>query len=299
MRANPNESGIVLRLAETLAGQYQTEEAIEMYWRAFDRAEELDHKLDVVRKLTELYLQRGQLDRLFARLAAPGARRSTGREQSPGPRRRHVPGPGAMPPRATWGAPAPSSSGCWPPIPATPGCSGSFPSWPRKRATWKPRLAIRNCTKTWPRATKGKRGWAALLAKAGDLEEAQAVWAKAAAGKSQSFRVFLAMDNLLANGKPLPVLEITERMLRDDPATGRRFTARGSPSNSSARPRRRPRGFRSSPSSTVGDDEKSAFAKAQAQEPQASGQRRGDIAADPRRAGRPTAAGGTASGSPT
>ena len=34
MHANPAESGIVLRLAETLAGQYQTEEAIEMYWRA-------------------------------------------------------------------------------------------------------------------------------------------------------------------------------------------------------------------------------------------------------------------------
>ena len=68
VRANPNESGVVLRLAETLAGQYQTDEAIEMYWRAFDRAEELDHKLDVVKKLTELYLQRSQLDRLFARL---------------------------------------------------------------------------------------------------------------------------------------------------------------------------------------------------------------------------------------
>ena len=68
VRTNPNESGIVLRLAETLAGQYQTDEAIEMYWRAFDRALEIDHKLEVVRKLTELYLERSQLDRLFARL---------------------------------------------------------------------------------------------------------------------------------------------------------------------------------------------------------------------------------------
>ncbi len=39
-----------------------------MYWRAFDRAEDLDNKLDVVRKLTELYLQRNQLDRLLTRL---------------------------------------------------------------------------------------------------------------------------------------------------------------------------------------------------------------------------------------
>ena len=39
-----------------------------MYWRAFDKAENLDHKVDVVRRLTELYLQRNQLDRLLTRL---------------------------------------------------------------------------------------------------------------------------------------------------------------------------------------------------------------------------------------
>ena len=64
---------------------------------------------------------------------------------------------------------------------------------------------------------EGQARLGGLLAKAGDLEEAQAVWSKAAAGKSQSFRVFLAMDNLLSHEKPLPVLEITEAMLREDP----------------------------------------------------------------------------------
>ena len=33
VRANPSDTRAVLTLAETLAGQYQTEEAIEMYWR--------------------------------------------------------------------------------------------------------------------------------------------------------------------------------------------------------------------------------------------------------------------------
>ena len=55
-------------MAETLAGQYQTDEAIEQYWRAFDRSDDLDNKLDVVKRLTELYLQRNQLDRLLTRL---------------------------------------------------------------------------------------------------------------------------------------------------------------------------------------------------------------------------------------
>ncbi|MHB1558457.1 MAG: tetratricopeptide repeat protein, partial [Isosphaeraceae bacterium] len=68
VRANPRDSRAVLMLAETLAGQYQTDEAIELYWRAFDRADDLDNKLEVVRKLTDLYLQRNQLDRLLSRL---------------------------------------------------------------------------------------------------------------------------------------------------------------------------------------------------------------------------------------
>ena len=69
VRANPNDTKIILTLAETLAGQYQTEEAIEIYWRAFDRTDDLDAKLGVVSKLTELYLQRNQFDRLLTRLA--------------------------------------------------------------------------------------------------------------------------------------------------------------------------------------------------------------------------------------
>jgi len=68
VRANPNDTKIILTLADTLAGQYQTDEAIEIYWRAFDRTEDLDHKLDVVRKLAELYLQKNQFDRLLTRL---------------------------------------------------------------------------------------------------------------------------------------------------------------------------------------------------------------------------------------
>ena len=39
-----------------------------MYWRAFDKADDLDGKLGVVSRLTELYLQRNQFDRLLTRL---------------------------------------------------------------------------------------------------------------------------------------------------------------------------------------------------------------------------------------
>ena len=121
---------------------------------------------------------------------------------------------------------------------------------------------------------EGQARLASLLAKSGDLEEAQAVWSKAAAGKSQSFRVFQAMDNLLSNGKPLPVLEITEAMLASRPAaTGKHSTARGWPSSSSAGPRRPRRGFEKLIDLPVGDDEKSALRQGAGTQPAASGRR--------------------------
>ena len=58
-----------------------------MYWRAFDKSEDLDGKIGTVSRLTELYLQRNQLDRLFTRLlhqereaAAPGAAQGKSRD---------------------------------------------------------------------------------------------------------------------------------------------------------------------------------------------------------------------------
>ena len=45
---------------------------------------------------------------------------------------------------------------------------------------------------------------------AGELDLAQAVWSKMAAGKSGTSRVYQAIDSLLTNHKAEPVLEITE-----------------------------------------------------------------------------------------
>ena len=105
VRVNSNDTKIILTLAENLAGMYRTEEAIEMYWRAFDKAEDLDAKLGVVSRMTELYLQRNQFDRLLTRLqhqdrdARPERRasRSSATWPSAWPR--------PTPRRATWAPP--------------------------------------------------------------------------------------------------------------------------------------------------------------------------------------------------
>ena len=66
----PERRPALATLGDALAREFRTDEAIELYWRAFDRAGDLDTRLGHVAKLTDLYLQRNQFDRLIARLEA-------------------------------------------------------------------------------------------------------------------------------------------------------------------------------------------------------------------------------------
>ncbi|MES2789222.1 MAG: DUF1583 domain-containing protein, partial [Planctomycetota bacterium] len=68
VRVNPAEPKVVLALAAALAEQFKTPEAIDLYWRAFERSAEVEGKLDAITKLTELYLQTNHLDRMLDRL---------------------------------------------------------------------------------------------------------------------------------------------------------------------------------------------------------------------------------------
>jgi tetratricopeptide (TPR) repeat protein len=67
-RLNPNESSLLLSLGAALAGQFRSDEAIELYWQAFEKDKDLDDKLSVIGKLTELYLQTNHFDQLLERL---------------------------------------------------------------------------------------------------------------------------------------------------------------------------------------------------------------------------------------
>jgi tetratricopeptide (TPR) repeat protein len=68
VRVAPNDQKGQLLLASALAERFRTDEAIELYWRAFDTARTLEERLAIVPRLTELYLQTNQFDRLVERL---------------------------------------------------------------------------------------------------------------------------------------------------------------------------------------------------------------------------------------
>ncbi len=216
VRLDPNDTKIALALAGTLAEQYRTDEAIEMYWRAFDKSEELDGKIGTVSKLTELYLQRNQLDRLFTRLqhqereaAAAGAGQARSRDV------------------AICMAQAYASSG---------DLGSARAELERLLATdTRDTRLVQQLSKlaeeegdleTAARYQKqqnelspsddGSSRLAQLYVRSGELEEAEAVWSGMASGKSDRHRIFSAMDSLLAQKKVGPVSEIADALVRKD-----------------------------------------------------------------------------------
>ena len=68
IRINPNEPGLMMALGTALADQMRTDEAIELYWRAYEKSEELTDKSSMVTKLVPLYSQINQFEKLVERL---------------------------------------------------------------------------------------------------------------------------------------------------------------------------------------------------------------------------------------
>jgi tetratricopeptide (TPR) repeat protein len=68
VRVNPGDEASLRALAKTLADEFQTPEAIELYWRAFEKAADLDSQTQIVVALSNLYLRSNQFPKLIERL---------------------------------------------------------------------------------------------------------------------------------------------------------------------------------------------------------------------------------------
>ena len=263
VRVNPNESKVILTLAETLAGQFRTEEAIEIYWKAFEKAEDLDAKLGMVTRLTELYLQRNQFDRLLARL-----QRNQKETQQQAQQREF----------AICLAQAYASSGdlgmarselerllaanardvqLLQQLSKLSEEEGDFDS----AAKYQKQLV------ELAPSDEGSTRLAQLYVRLGEIDEAQAVWSKQAAGKSQPDRVLQALDSLLANDKPRAALEVTEGLLRKDPRDWEALYREGTALMALDRADDAVRQFRALLDLRTADDEKGAIVKARTRDP--------------------------------
>jgi tetratricopeptide (TPR) repeat protein len=68
VRVNPGDEASLKALAKTLADEFQTPEAIELYWRAFEKVLDLESQTQIVVALSNLYLRSNQFRKLIERL---------------------------------------------------------------------------------------------------------------------------------------------------------------------------------------------------------------------------------------
>ncbi len=103
-----------------------------------------------------------------------------------------------------------------------------------------------------------------LYTRSGELEGAQEIWARMASGKGEGYRVYQAMDVLLADQKPQPVLEITESLVRKDPRDWEALYRYGAALAALDKSDEAARRFRALLDLSISDVDKSAFNKAKA-----------------------------------
>ena len=72
LRNHPNDGDAINSLAKYLSNELQTDEAIELYWRAFELAKDSDAKATPIASLTELYLRANRFETLIKRLDTIG-----------------------------------------------------------------------------------------------------------------------------------------------------------------------------------------------------------------------------------
>ncbi len=211
VRANPSEPQGLLTLANALAERFRTGEAIELFWRAFEKSNDLEGKLGIVSRLTELYLQNNQFDRLLERLE---------RERREADKQREM-------------------TICLAQAYQAAGDLGTARQQLERLLSENSRdtqllqqlsqlaeregdniVALkyqRQLAQAAPNSHDARLRLAQLLVKAGESDEAATIWVQLVAGETEPHRNLQAIDSLLAHGKADAVLAITRRLLTQKP----------------------------------------------------------------------------------
>jgi tetratricopeptide (TPR) repeat protein len=211
VRANPSDPQAALELGSALAREFRTEEANELYWRAFDKTKELDARLGIVGRLTELALQQNQFDRLVARFERLERDQSQQREMT------------------ICLAQAYQASGDFGTARQT--LERLLTNNSRDTQLFLQLSALAESEGDLVAATKYLRQvydlapsddvavrLGQLYVRAGEVGAAEELWTKlAGSDREKPARVLQAIDSLIANGKREAVLAITERLVRENP----------------------------------------------------------------------------------
>jgi tetratricopeptide (TPR) repeat protein len=209
-RVSPDDAKATLALAEMLAARFRTDEAIELFWRALDKQADLEGKVDIVSRLTKLYLQRNQFDRLVGRLERKQREPNAQREMTFCLAQAYAASEDYGAARQTLEGLLTSESKdvtLLAHLSALAESEGDLAT----AAKYQKRM-----TEVAPSPEAADR-LAQLYVRLGETTQAEGLWTSLANDDREPRRILDSLDSLLDHGKEDTVLAITERLLRKDP----------------------------------------------------------------------------------
>ena len=212
VRVNPADNKATLALAETLAEQFRTEEAIELFWRGYDKAPDLEAKLTVIGRLTAMYLQRNQFDRLIARLELQQREAAGG-----SPRELTICLAQAYSASGDYGTARQALEKLLAANARDTGLIGQLSNLAETEGDVASAAKYQKQLNEIAPTDDGRSRLATLYVRAGEVDEAERIWTGMATTEQEPYKVIQAIDSLMANAKPAAVLGVTEALLRKDP----------------------------------------------------------------------------------
>jgi tetratricopeptide (TPR) repeat protein len=236
VRANPSDPAGLITLANALGERVRQGEAIELLWRAFEKTNELEGKLGIIDRITQLYLENNQFDRLLERLERERRESDKAREMTM----------------------------CIAQAYATAGDLGTARTQLERLLSENNRdtnllgQLVNRCETEGDIAASVKYQrqlnaaapgnydhqlkLAQLLTRHGETDEAAEIWVKLVAGETEPHRNLVSIDNVLTAGKHDAALAILSRMLAQKPGNwellyreGAALAAKGKPDDAATR----------------------------------------------------------------
>ncbi len=236
-RSDGPDAKALLHLADVLAREFRTEEAIELFWKAFERSDDLDARLGHVARLAELYLRRNGFDRLVARLEKRQGEEGKRREATFFLAQAYAT-------LGDFGAARLQLESLLEANGRDTGLLKQLSKLAEDEGDAAAALQFQQRLDEVAPSGEVANRLVQLALKAGEIETAEAVWARSADLAQDPGRVLAALDGLRGSGRFEAVLATTGRLLRADPGNwellyreGRALAALGRPAEAAARDR--------------------------------------------------------------
>ena len=210
VRSNPNDREAMRYLARSLSSQFQTEEATELYWRAYTTSPTIEEKRTDVEAMTELYLRTNRFDQLVTRLNTIGREENRQREAT-------LLVAAANQAAGDLGAARALLEPLLREESRDADLLATLVKLAQAEFDWEAATTFQRRLNEVSPSPEGDYQLSRFLLEQGEISQAQAIWAKMSSGFSTTESVSQTIEKLLTRGETDKALELAEQSIVREP----------------------------------------------------------------------------------